>query len=72
MVIRFVKRNSINPGFQAAVASERADIPEDLEKDFLNDIRSLGRIVHQPVNQVVNGLLEGVDEALVSFRRSGA
>ena len=65
MVVRFVYRNTVNPRLQAALAPKRADVPEDLQKDFLNDIVCVSRIVQQAVRQIINGLLIMRDQRLV-------
>src|SRR5690349_9309421 len=72
MVIRLIERNSVDPGLQATVPSERADVAEHLEKHLLHYIGRFGSVVHQSVNQVVYGLLISFNQLFVRLWVSSA
>ena len=58
--------DSIHPSLQSAVASEIVHFAKDLEKDFLNDVGSFGRVVQLPVDEAEDGTLVGRDELIKS------
>lgn len=67
VIVGFIHSDAVNPGLEAAIALERADFPENLKENLLGDVGGIGRIVHQPVNQIVNRLLEAADQRFISF-----
>ncbi len=67
MIVRFIHRDTINPGLQAAIAAERSDIAEHFQKNLLHDIGGVRRIVQQPANQAIHRLLIALDQYFVGF-----
>src|SRR5713101_4292226 len=70
VIISFVYRNPVNPGLQAAITPKVSDVLEDLQKDLLHDVGSIRGIVHQTVDQVVDGLLIALKKYFVGIVRA--
>ena len=67
LIVRLVYRDAINPGLEAALAAEMADIAKDFEKHFLDGIAGIAGIVQQAERQVVDRLLEARDQRFIAF-----
>jgi hypothetical protein len=65
-VMGFVDGDPVHPGTKAAVASETPHVAEDLEKNLLNDVTCVRRVVKKPPGQVVYRSLEASDQCFVS------
>ncbi len=71
MIVSLIHCYAINPGLQAALSFEKADLSKYLKKNLLGDIGGIRRIAHQTIYEVVNRLLKTADQRFVCFIRSG-
>ena len=49
--------NAIDPGTEARLAVEAADVAEDLDEDFLGDVGGVGRVLQATGDDGVDGLV---------------
>ena len=57
MVRRFVNRDLVDPGLQAAFALELIDFPEDFNENILKYVRRVGRVLEDVQDEIENGML---------------
>jgi hypothetical protein len=71
VIVSFVESYTIDPRFQAAIAPKGTDVAEDLEKNFLDNIRAFRWVVHQAVDEIVDRLLKSIDQDFVGLLLAG-
>jgi hypothetical protein len=66
-VVGFVDRDPVNPGLQAALPSERPNVPEYLQENLLHYVGGFRRVVEQPQCQGIYRLLEPAEQFFVGL-----
>src|SRR5258708_2523117 len=67
VIVCFVYRDAIYPGFQTALSAEGAHVAEYFEEDFLHDVMGVGGIIEQTQHKIVNRMLKSRDQRLIGF-----
>ena len=65
-VVGFIYSDPVDPGAQAAIAAEAADVAKNFQKNFLSNITGVRPIVEEAIGEIVNGALKALNQLFIS------
>src|ERR1700722_17129469 len=67
LIARLIDRDPVNPGLNRTLAAESRDIAKYLQKNFLDHVGGIGRIVQQATDYIEDRLFEALNQRLISM-----